>query len=127
VVGNVVPAAVNEYNLDGSFSRPLATEQPTPGVAGIAVDAPGNVYWANLGLAPCDTILCPVDGLGTVWKLSFDPVTDAPLAPVLLQGSLTYPEGMGIADPLPEPPMIPGAVAALLALAGCNRARRRRK
>jgi hypothetical protein len=55
VVGNVVPPSVIEFNLDGTLSRPLVTEQPTPGVAGVAVDANGNVYWANLGLAPCDT------------------------------------------------------------------------
>ena len=123
VVGNVVPPAINEYHLDGTFSRPLATVHPTPGVAGIAVDTNDNVYWANLGLAPCDTILCPVDGLGTVWKLSFDPLTDAPLPPVLLQNDLTYPEGMGIAEPLPEPGMAPVAVAALLLLSRSRRAR----
>src|SRR5262249_28402094 len=38
VVGNVAPPMVNEYNLDGTLSRPLASEQPTPGVAGVAVD-----------------------------------------------------------------------------------------
>jgi hypothetical protein len=127
VVGNVVPPVINEYNDDGSFSRPLATEQPTPGVAGVAVDANDNVYWANLGLAPCPSILCPVPGLGTLWKLSFDPVTDAPLPPVLLQNNLTYPEGIGIADPLPEPSMAIGVAVGLLALAGLDRARRRRK
>jgi hypothetical protein len=126
VVGNVVPPSLNEYNLDGTFSRPLVTEQPTPGVAGVAVDAPGNVYWANLGLAPCDTILCPVDGLGTLWKLSFDPVTDAPLPPVLLQSQLTYPEGMGIADPLPEPSALAGLAAGVLGLAVLHRGRLRR-
>jgi hypothetical protein len=126
VVGNVAPPAVNEYNLDGTFSRPLATEQPTPGVAGVAVDANGNVYWANLGLAPCDTVLCPVDGLGTVWKLSFDPTTDAPLAPVLLDQGLTYPDGVAIADPLPEPSALAGLAAGALALAGSRRARVRR-
>ena len=123
VVGNVVPPLVNEYNLDGTFSRPLVTVQPTPGVAGVAVDALGNVYWANLGLAPCETILCPVDGLGTLWKLSFDPVADTPLAPVLLQSQLTYPEGMGIADPLPEPSILLSALAGMLALAGLRRTR----
>jgi hypothetical protein len=126
VVGNVVPPSLNEYNLDGTFSRPLVTEQPTPGVAGVAVDANNNVYWANLGLAPCDTILCPVDGLGTLWKLSFDPITDTPLPPVLLQSQLTYPEGMGIADPLPEPSTLLGALAGALALAGLRRVRGRR-
>jgi outer membrane protein assembly factor BamB len=123
LVGNVVPPMINEYNLDGTFSRPIATEQPTPGVAGVVVDAPGNVYWANLGLAPCDTVLCPVDGLGTLWKASFDPVTDAPLPPVLLQSQLTYPEGMGIADPLPEPSTVAGLAAASLLLAGLARRR----
>src|SRR5262249_45752507 len=125
VVGNVVPPAISEYNLDGSFSRPLATEQPTPGVAGVAVDANGNVYWANLGLAPCDTILCPVDGLGTLWKLSFDPVTDTPLAPVLLEQGLTYPDGVAIADPLPGRSALAGCAAGVLARVGLHRRRRR--
>lgn len=126
VVGNVAPPLINEYNLDGTFSRPLASEHPTPGVAGVAVDAPGNVYWANLGLAPCASILCPVPGLGTLWKLSFDPVSDAPLAPVLVQGGLTYPEGVGIADPLPEPSTVLGALGGALVLAGLRRRRERR-
>jgi outer membrane protein assembly factor BamB len=124
VVGNTVPALVNEYDTQGNFIRPLAGDQPTPGVAGVAVDANQNVYWANLGLAPCDTILCPVDGLGTVWKLSFDPVTDAPLTPVLLQNNLTYPDGVGIANPLPEPSALAGLAAGALLLAACHRARR---
>jgi outer membrane protein assembly factor BamB len=123
LVGNVVPPMINEYNLDGTFSRAIVTVQPTPGVAGLVVDAPGNVYWANLGLAPCDTILCPVDGLGTLWKASFDPITDAPLPPVLLQSQLTYPEGMGIADPLPEPSTAAGLAAASLLLAALARRR----
>jgi outer membrane protein assembly factor BamB len=131
VVGNVAPATLSEYNLDGTFSRPLVTEQPTPGVAGVAIDANQNVYFANLGLAPCDTILCPVDGLGTLWKLSFDPITDEPLPPVLLQANLTYPEGMAVADMtpvemLPEPPMLAGAAAAVAALAVLHRRRVRR-
>ncbi len=125
VVGNVVPPLVSEYGLDGTFSRPLVELQPTPGIAGIAVDAPGNVYFANLGLAPCATVLCPVPGLGTLWKLSFDPILDTPLPPVLVQGNLTFPEGLGIADPLPEPPAIAGMLASVLALAGLHQLRRR--
>jgi len=127
VVGNVVPPMLNEYNLDGTFARPLVTEQPTPGVAGVAVDANNNVYFANLGLAPCDTILCPVDGFGTLWKLSFDPITDTPLPPVLLQGQLTFPEGVGIADPLPEPSALAGGLAGVVALAALRTRRGRRR
>jgi hypothetical protein len=58
--------------------------------------------------------------------MSFDPITDAPLPPVLLQSGLTYPEGMGIADPLPEPSALAGLAAGALVLAGCRWARRRR-
>jgi hypothetical protein len=124
LVGNVVPADDQRSTTStGTFSRPIVSAQPTPGVAGLVVDALGNVYWANLGLAPCDTVLCPVDGLGTLWKGSFDPVTDAPLPPVLLQSQLTYPEGMGIADPLPEPSMVAGLAAASLLLAALARRR----
>jgi len=126
VVGNVVPPSVIEFNLDGTLSRPLVTEQPTPGVAGVAVDANGNVYWANLGLAPCDTVLCPVDGAGTLWKLSFDPVGDTPLPPVLLEQGLTYPDGVVVADPLPEPTALASLAAGALAMAGLSRLRGRR-
>ena len=52
VVGNVVPPVINEYNDDGSFSRPLATEQPTPGVAGVAVDAQRQRVLGQPGARP---------------------------------------------------------------------------
>ena len=85
------------------------------------------MYYANLGLEPCyPDIFCPVDGLGTLWKLSFDPVTDTPLPPVLIQSQLTYPDGLGIADPLPEPSKLLGILAGALAIAGLRRLRMRR-
>lgn len=93
LVGNVVPGQVGEYDDAGNFVRPIVVGQG-PGVAGIAVDGLGNLYIANLGLVPCDTILCPQEGAGTLWKVSFDPVTDAALPAVLLMPALTYPEGI---------------------------------
>jgi hypothetical protein len=94
LVGNVVPGQVNEYDDEGDFLRPIVLGQG-PGVAGIAVDVAGNLYLANLGLFPCETILCPLDGAGTLWKVSFDPVTDTPLPATLLMAGLNFPEGMG--------------------------------
>jgi hypothetical protein len=95
LVGNVVPGVIVEVDADGNFIRPIVLVQP-PGVAGMAVDSAGNLYWANLGLIPCPTILCPGPGTGTVWKISFDPVLDLPLVPIPLNILLQFPEGMGI-------------------------------
>lgn len=93
LVGNVVPSQVSEYTNTGAFVRLITTGQP-PGNAGIALDASGTLYIANLGLAPCETVLCPLDGAGTLWKVLFDPITDTPLPAVPLAIGLTFPEGI---------------------------------
>ncbi|HVL89047.1 MAG TPA: hypothetical protein VM841_02310 [Actinomycetota bacterium] len=95
LIGNVFPGQVAEYDGSGSFVRVITAGQG-PGVAGIAVDGHGNVYIANLGLVPCETLLCPASGAGTLWKVAFDPLTDAPLPPVLVMAGLTYPEGIAV-------------------------------
>jgi hypothetical protein len=95
LVGNVVPGQVAEYDDAGEFVRIIAAGQP-PGVAGIAVDRTGSVYIANLGLVPCETLLCPADGAGTLWRIAFDPVSDTPLPAVPIMAGLTYPEGIAI-------------------------------
>lgn len=93
LVGNVVPGQVAEYDEAGVFVRLIHAGQP-PGVAGIAVDPRGTLYIANLGLVPCESLLCPADGAGTLWKIAFDPVTDTPLPAVPLMAGLTYPDGI---------------------------------
>lgn len=95
LVGNVVPGLVTEYDGGGNFVRPVVFLQG-PGVAGIAVDGAGNLYVANLGLVPCDSILCPMDGAGSLWKVSFDPVADTPLPSLPVMVGLSFPEGMGV-------------------------------
>lgn len=95
VVGNVVPGFIVEVDDEGNFVRPLVAVNP-PGIAGLAVDAEGSVYWANLGLIPCPTILCPGPATGTLWKLPFTPVGDLPLVPIPIQVLLEFPEGMAI-------------------------------
>lgn len=95
IVGNVVPGMLIEVDTRGRFVRPIILLNG-PGVAGLAVDGEGSVYWANLGLIPCETILCPGPSTGTLWKVPFDPVADLPLAPLPLQIALEFPEGMGI-------------------------------
>jgi hypothetical protein len=96
LVGNVVPGMIVEVDSEGHFVRPIVLVQG-PGVAGLAVDSAGTLYWANLGLIPCESILCPGPGTGTVWKIPFDPVLDLPLVPTPMNILLEFPEGMGIA------------------------------
>lgn len=95
LIGNVFPGQVAEYDDSGSFVRLIAAGQG-PGVAGIAVDGHGSVYIANLGLVPCETLLCPAESAGTLWKVAFDPITDTPLPAVLVMAGLTYPEGVAV-------------------------------
>ncbi|MEX2556168.1 MAG: hypothetical protein WEB06_11110 [Actinomycetota bacterium] len=95
LVGNVVPGLIIEVDDEGNMTRPVVLLQG-PGVAGMAVSSDGTLYWANLGLIPCMTILCPGPGTGTVWKLPFAPILDLPLLPIPLNIGLAFPEGMGI-------------------------------
>ena len=97
LVGNVVPGLIIEVDDEGHMTRPVVLLQG-PGVAGMAVDKAGNLYWANLGLIPCPTILCPGPGTGTVWKLPFAPILDLPLLPIPLNLGLQFPEGLGIVE-----------------------------
>lgn len=96
IVGNVVPGMLIEVDATGAMTRPIVLVQG-PGVAGLAVDSAGTLYWANLGLIPCPSILCPGPMTGQVWKINFDPVADLPLVPIPLNILLTFPEGMGFA------------------------------
>lgn len=95
LVGNVVPGLIVEVDDEGVMVRPIVLLQG-PGVAGMAVSSDGTLYFANLGLIPCPTILCPGPGTGTVWKVPFAPILDLPLLPIPLNAGLQYPEGMGI-------------------------------
>ncbi len=95
LVGNVVPGLIVEVDDEGNLVRPIVLLQG-PGVAGMAVGSDGTLYWANLGLIPCPTILCPGPAAGTVWKLPFAPILDLPLLPIPLNLGLAFPEGMGI-------------------------------
>ncbi|MGH7899634.1 MAG: hypothetical protein ACREQQ_16895, partial [Candidatus Binatia bacterium] len=97
LVGGPVPGMIHEYDADGNFVRPITVLQG-PGVAGMAVDPETNdLYVANLGLIPDPEALFTTGPMtGTLWRIPFDPVTDTPLAPILIQPLLDYPEGMGI-------------------------------
>ena len=64
----------------------------------MAVSSDGTLYWANLGLIPCPTILVSGSGTGTVWKLPFAPILDLPLLPIPLDAGLAFPEGLGIIE-----------------------------
>ncbi len=95
LVGNVVPGLIVEVDDEGHMTRPVVLLQG-PGVAGMAVSSDGTLYWANLGLIPCPTILCPGPATGTVWKLPFAPILDLPLLPIPLNVGLAFPEGLGM-------------------------------
>lgn len=97
LVGNVVPGVIVEVDDEGNLVRPIVLLQG-PGVAGMAVDSAGTLYFANLGLIPCETILCPGPATGTVWELPFTQVLDVPLLPIPLNVGLDFPEGMGIIE-----------------------------
>ena len=97
LVGNVVPGLIIEVDDEGVMTRPVVLLQG-PGVAGMAVDKAGNLYWANLGLIPCPSVLCPGPATGTVWKLPFAPILDLPLLPIPMNLGLQFPEGVGIVE-----------------------------
>lgn len=96
LVGNVVPGMISEYDEDGSFTRLIAPPGPY-NVAGMAIDGDGSLFFASLGLRPDPfEIFTTQDGAGTLWRVAFDPIADAPLPPVPIQALLDFPEGLAI-------------------------------
>jgi len=102
LVSQVAPlGTVNEYDANGEFVR-LIVPPGKYNPAGIAVGSDGTMYFADLGLRPDpESIFTPGDDLGALYSVRFDPGTDAPLAPLLVQPFLDFPEGMGIFPAIP--------------------------
>lgn len=102
LLSQVAPlGTVNEYDENGEFVR-LVVAPGKYNPAGIAVGEDGTLYFADLGLRPDPgSVFTPGDDLGALYAVHFDPVTDQPLPPLLLQPLLDFPEGLGIFPTIP--------------------------
>ena len=102
---SVATGRIAELDANGALVRlvlaprrwlpPFATGTPQ----GLAVDASGDLYYADLDLHFGDWSLRP-GGDGKVWRIHF--VDGAPQAPEILIRGLEYPDGLGV---------LPGALA----------------
>ena len=107
-VSSVITGIIEEYTTDGILIRtvlqppdgetlgaePFSTGTPL----GLAVDAAGTLYYADIGIVDD-----PVDGLGpgsnagSVRRIDF--VDGEPAAPVTLADRLPFPDGLGVFEP----------------------------
>ncbi|MEW6271203.1 MAG: hypothetical protein AB1689_18125 [Thermodesulfobacteriota bacterium] len=106
-VSSVIAGVIAEYAADGGFVRRIL--EPAPGETlgpeplstgtplGIAVDASGTVYYADLGLVVRGGSIGPGPGLGTVRRIRF--VDGRPLPPEIIASGLDFPDGVGVLEP----------------------------
>jgi hypothetical protein len=106
-VSSVIAGVIAEYDAGGRFVRrilappvgetlgpdPLSTGTPL----GIAVDATGTVYYADLGLVVRGGSIGPGPGLGTVRRIRF--VDGAPQPPETMDSALDFPDALGVLEP----------------------------
>jgi outer membrane protein assembly factor BamB len=85
-------AGVREHAADGTFIRELFPPGSGGNPAGLAVDAQGSVYYADIGL---DAQNHTVPGKGTVRKISFD-AQGRPAEPELIARGLTFPDAVTV-------------------------------
>lgn len=100
----IFPSVVNEYDEDGGFVRTvLPPGHGTP--FGLAVDARGTLYVADLGITfdptripenPDRLGLDTGEGEGSVLRVRFQ--DGVPLPPEVLKEGLDFPDGLGIVD-----------------------------
>jgi hypothetical protein len=103
---SVATGEIREYDLAGRLVRklldppgwlpPFATGTPQ----GLAVDAGGSVYFADLDLVWRFPIL-EAGPDGKVWRIRFD-AQGEPLPPEAIARHLEYPDGLGVADAAPR-------------------------
>ena len=97
-----------EYDRSGRFVRTLVTPPPgeqlgaepysTGAPIGMGVDpTTGALYWADIAIGIGEQI-GPVDGAGTVRRITFDAAGDPERAEVMDDG-LDFPDGIGIYQP----------------------------
>lgn len=96
-VSNVVglagkSAGIREHDTGGAFIREVLPAGDWGNPAGMAFDADGNLYYADLGLNAQNQA---VEGAGTLRKVSFDG-QNRPAEPELMRGGLSYPDGVAV-------------------------------
>jgi hypothetical protein len=105
-VSCIVNGVVAEYDADGVLvqrvlqppagetlgENPYSTGTPL----GLALDADGTLYYADLGLVFLPDI-GPAPGKGSVRRIRFD-VEGAPLPPETIQAGFTFPDGVGVIE-----------------------------
>ncbi len=93
VVGlGTAKAGIREHDADGSFLREVIAPGSGGNPAGLAFDAQGSLYFADLGLSDQ---LSPVAGKGTVRTVAFDAAGE-PSAAELIERGLTFPDGLAV-------------------------------
>lgn len=108
LVSSILNGVIAEYDLaTGAFLRRLL--EPPAGEAlgpepyttgsplGIAVDAEGTVYYADLGLVLRNGNIGPGSRAGSIRRLRFD--GDRPRAPETLLAPGSFPDGVGVYQP----------------------------
>jgi len=107
-VSSAFTGVLAEYDDSGGFVRTLvappageelgAEPYPTGAPFGMGVDpATGTLYWADLAIGVTDSI-GPIDGAGTVRRITFDD-DGAPRPAETLDQRLDFPDGIGIYVP----------------------------
>lgn len=104
-VSSIINGVIAAYDAEGRFVRRVL--EPPPGETlgenpfstgtplGLATDADGTLYYADLGLVIRSTGIGPGPGTGTVRRIRFDESGD-PLAPETLGAGFRFPDGLGV-------------------------------
>jgi hypothetical protein len=108
-VSSVLSGVIAEFDSQGAFVRRVLDPGPPRGLPvatghpqALALDANGNIYYADLNLR-----LSPSGGIGpgpngTVRRITFDS-SGSPSAPVIIREGLAFPDGVGVMDGVLKP------------------------
>lgn len=86
------PAGIREHAADGAFLREIFPPGDWGNPAGVAFDAEGTLYYADLGLNAQNQ---DVPGAGTVRRITFD-AQGRPSEPELMRRGLSFPDGLAV-------------------------------